>query len=726
MASITRTHNMSISTIIRPLGSRFISRMGVLVFGFMAIFCRVHGDDAATTGAASVSAASHAEEAVRAQTGQVNDDLLAVIDDMKLNGMSDTQISVLLESSGKLTALNQQDMQKIIDLLKAAGKMPSGSDQQTALLDAYQQQKGVSTQLKALALALANQMAAQDMIKRIEDLAVRQAANQRQTDLLKGVLKSYGRVDPDKKPLVNRVQAEQRYIADDMDQLTDALKQAAPSPNDAEEAAEITDLQKLASDADYRLKGLSRSTSLPDAAASQGALEDKLLQTLSTWKNKEDAETRLQQARAQVDALLKDQKALFNDTNQAQGSDNTLAQRQAAIADRAELAQDIRSLNPAAGEKMDQAKTGMHENTDTLASDAPVTDSLPKQTSIITSLASAAQLLAADAKMLEAKKKESAVDLVKDMQHLKARIDQAKQEIEAKPEQTKTDQTKTAKAKTDEAQGTDQAKKNEALAAKLTQLQKDASAIAPEAAHHLNAASAKLHQSHSDAAKELDAASQSIKQQLHALAPPSNDSKKLAKAGHGLREALKKATDANNSLKDAAHPDAHRVASDLSTVQDELDHADANTGKLSDDAHQAIQKAKAEFKQAADALAQNNRTDAQKHTEAGLNILKDAHQHLAQARKSDRAKRIAAAEKEKNENRPPEAQADVKADEHTKVGNLILKGSRNLAPTGGPVVGTLSPKDRDALMQHEAEKTPPEYAPLVQQYMKNLSDSSAH
>jgi len=51
-----------------------------------------------------------------------------------------------------------------------------------------------------------------------------------------------------------------------------------------------------------------------------------------------------------------------------------------------------------------------------------------------------------------------------------------------------------------------------------------------------------------------------------------------------------------------------------------------------------------------------------------------------------------------------------------------------LAGIGGDgtaqVMGGLKPKDRDAITQYQAEKSPPEYAPMVQQYLKNLADSS--
>jgi len=56
----------------------------------------------------------------------------------------------------------------------------------------------------------------------------------------------------------------------------------------------------------------------------------------------------------------------------------------------------------------------------------------------------------------------------------------------------------------------------------------------------------------------------------------------------------------------------------------------------------------------------------------------------------------------------------------------LIKGQYGAKATAGSalVMGGLSPKDRDAITQFQAEKTPPEYAPLVQQYLKNLAAAS--
>jgi hypothetical protein len=669
-------------------------RSGALALGLLAGPGPLRGDVAAPDTVTPVQTAS-AQESVRAQSGQVNASLLAIIDDMELNGLSNAQVSSLAGSSGKLDALNRQDMQKIVDLLKSAAAMPSGSDQQTALLDAYQQQKGVSTELKELALNLSTQMIAEGVVKHVEALILRQSANERRTDALKDSVQPFVKPQPAEKYLLNRVQTEQRALTHDTALLANALYQPSSPHTDM---ADISDLQNLSAAAEHQTK----SAFLSAAVITQDLLKTKLLEILAKWKAKEDADTRLEQARTQVDSLLKDQKALANATNQMPDRGDILSERQGAIDDRAELTHDVASLNAAAGTEMEQAQNAMRANTGALASGTPAASSLPAQTSIVANLTNAAQLLAQDAKDREARQNQPLPDLAKDLHQLKDRIDQAKDAAN---------------------------KPDPALAARVSQLQKDASVIAPRAADHLAAAMAQLQQSQpqSAAAQELAAASQSVQQQMDAVAPAALDYQALAKAGEALNEALQKATDADNSLKDAPHPDAPRVAGDLATAENDVDKIDAEVGKLSPGAHQALQQANGQFKQGGSASAQNHGPEARQQTEGGIKTLEDAAQHLAQAMQHAQAKGMVAAGMGPGRNGAPHPDSnhpenpDQEAPDHDE---QLIAGHHELKPEAGQVVGALSPKDRDALLQYEGEKTPPEYAPMVDQYMKNLSDSS--
>jgi hypothetical protein len=62
-------------------------------------------------------------------------------------------------------------------------------------------------------------------------------------------------------------------------------------------------------------------------------------------------------------------------------------------------------------------------------------------------------------------------------------------------------------------------------------------------------------------------------------------------------------------------------------------------------------------------------------------------------------------------------------DDTQKPAIQFIKPTDTDNPPPAQVVGALSPKDRAAIAQFQDEKTPPEYANLVQQYQKDLNDS---
>jgi hypothetical protein len=565
------------------------------------------------------------------------------------------------------------------------------------LLDACQEQKEVSTELRALALALSSQLSAEKIVQRIESLVLRQSANERAADRVHETFNPFARFDGTQNTSQDRVDAEQRAIERDTAQLADALDEtASPSANDKDGAM---------------LRALPASLSTPQISLSAGiphsALKATLLELLAKWKARENADTRLDQARAQVEALLRDQKSLASETAHHPEKNDALAERQAVIADQAELTHDIHSLNVSAAGEMDQAQTGMQQNTGTLASAGHAADSLPTQTSVIARLAHAAELLTQDAKARDVRENETPPELTKDLQQLKDQIDHASQSNHNQPDPV--------------------------LAARVSEMQKQAAVIAPQAASPLAAAAGQLQQAQSAAAPELAAASQSVQQQLNAIAQPARDFAALAKAAAAIKEAMQKAHEADNSLKRPAHSDAARVTGNLAAAQNDVAQADGAIGKLSESAHQALQQAASEFGKGGAASVQNNRSDAQQHTEAGMQVLSAAGQHLAQAMQDVRAAGMAAAGIGTTPGMPGGREPGPRG--RATQGQLagmdapgqpegLLEGGHELMPSTGPVVGTLSPKDRDALIQYQAEKTPPEYAPMVQQYMKNLSDSS--
>nr|MDQ3622820.1 hypothetical protein [Verrucomicrobiota bacterium] len=66
----------------------------------------------------------------------------------------------------------------------------------------------------------------------------------------------------------------------------------------------------------------------------------------------------------------------------------------------------------------------------------------------------------------------------------------------------------------------------------------------------------------------------------------------------------------------------------------------------------------------------------------------------------------------------------VAAQQYTPGGEEAAeRGSRDVSSERGAFAG-LPPRDRAAIEQGQAEKYPEEYGPLVEQYLRNLAESS--
>jgi hypothetical protein len=111
---------------------------------------------------------------------------------------------------------------------------------------------------------------------------------------------------------------------------------------------------------------------------------------------------------------------------------------------------------------------------------------------------------------------------------------------------------------------------------------------------------------------------------------------------------------------------------------------------------------------------------AEQATQQGLRSLQQAQASMAQA--------MTQAQEQAQEQMGQMSQQSEQSQEQQ--GNLNPMNSGQVLPGGsniggsGVALGGLSHKDREAIEQYQAEKTAPEYAPLVQQYFKNLADSA--
>ena len=650
---------------------------------------------------------SIAQEAVRKQTDKIQAELAQLIQELKLNGLSSAGTGSLANASSHLSSLSQEEMQKVINALQSASISSDDPKRQAALITAYQGQKDVVLKLKSLATQLAAQQARDGLVSQIENLVVRQSTNLRQTGMLNTTPDKF---DVKEKSIYGLVTAEQTSIGGEIDLLFTSVSAAASAtPPD-----QSTDTAKAILDAmnGTQLKTVSplaiqltTAGPFPDAVTKQTAVRDYLVTVLRAATSKEDAEARLEQAKTQLDQVAADQKDLTETTKQAKLDGTTLAARQSEINERAEVAKALlKPINSQAADQVGTAQQDMQKSTATLTSSNDTMAAVPPQTDASKALADAQKLLDQQIAAVQSQQNQTPTDAMAQLQKVQDEIKQAQAAAQNNPEQA---------------------------AKELQTAQQDALAQSPDAANQIADAADKLQQAQPDtnsANQDLAKANEALQKQEDALAKAAQDYQALAAASQQLDQAKQLATDANQNLQQSTGNNLTDPARKLTDAENKVNQVEQNPPQdLPADAQQALQQAADALKNATMQAVQSKRSEASAQAQQGIAAMQQAQGALAQAMAQAQAQGQAAMGQGMGQGQGQSGQkgqiAATGAVSDTGDGKNVMGG---FGSGGGPaqVVGGLSPKDRDAITQYQAEKTPPEYAPMVQQYLKNLADSS--
>lgn len=640
--------------------------------------------------------ASVAQESVRVRAQEIKEELATIVQELRLNGMSDDQIAEVLKTSNRLSNISQEEMQAIIDSLKSASATQEAKTQQSALVSAYQKQKDASLKLKTLASKFAAQKSVDLVTLKIQELILRQAKNLRKTQMLNAENKTPDKMDYQQKLVHQVAGAEQAAISKEIPFLAASLETTANSgaatPEDAERA-KLTLARIDGAGGGSNLTTLSikvadqtASGSLGEAADGQAQLKKGLFEVLLAWSFKEDLSARLQRVRNQVGQMMNGQSDLLADTKVSEKREegSALADQQYKIEDRAELAgASLDVLNPEAFALLQKAQASMKQSSTQLEEERKPNKAAPAQEQVLAALTQIDELLKKQSDLLAAKMNENPVELMKDLQNLKAQVDQAKTEAEKNP--------------------------TSALAQKTQNLQQEAAMVAPQAADNIQQASDALQQPQPDgqtASQQLAQASAALQQQMDQLAPVAAQYAALDKVDDMIAAAQQDATEAQQALTQANQTEA---LNNMLQAQQQAAQA-AQQAAAPQAAQQALQQAAQALQQGAGQAAQNQQAQAQAQAQQGQAALGQAQAAVAQAKQE-----LQQGQSQQGNGQFSDGPEELTAD--------ALQGSGDKA-TAGQVMGGLSPKDREALAQYESEKTPPEFSNQVQQYLKNLSDAS--
>jgi hypothetical protein len=696
---------------------------------------------------------SIAQESVRKQADKIQSEITELVAELKLNGIDGADLAVLTNASGHLQELSQQDMQKVVNALQSASMATQEQGRQQSLVTAYEGQKTVSLKLKSLAVDMAAQEAQKEIPSKLENLIARQSANIRLTSTLASA--NANSLSAQQKTTHDVITSEQTALGGEVDVFFTALTAAAAAPS-APDAPPDSASAILKAMNGGSLKPVTDAATqattagpFPDAVSRQGDVRNALSSLLRLSLSNLDAVSKLQEVKAELEQITNDQKDLQSTTKESKLDGGTLAERQARIGDRASVTQAVlKAVSPAASTQLNEAQQDMNKSASALTEAKNPADTAPQQQAVVDALVKTAALLDTQIAAAQKAQAEAPTDQL-------AQLEQVKNEISA-------------------------AQQNPQDAASLQKAQQDAAAVAPQAADKLADAADQLQKSQPDAAaakNDLAQANTAVQQQEDAMKQSAQAYQALQQASHQLATAQQDAAAAQQAMQQPpASGDLTQAAKDLTQAQQALQQAQQAAAQstppttppatppqtspgappqngqqtaqqplpgqpsqppsgLPPDAQQALQQAAAALQAATMQAVQAQSAGAQAQDQKAQAAMQQAQASLGQAmaqvqQQGQQGQGQGQGQQQQQGQQPggkpmQPGQMATKADagDAPQSESAVLAGS---GAAGGPgqVMGGLKPKDRDAISQFQAEKSPPEYAPLVQQYLKNLADSS--
>ena len=713
-----------------------------------AVFAQSTPDASTVNTQQSAYRSSIAQETVRKQTDKIQEEINQLVAEAKLNGMDNAGLIALVKASSRLKTLSQEDMQKVIVALQSASMNTEDAGRQKSLVSAYQKQKDVSLQLKTLAADLAAQESQKALPAKLQSLIARQSANIRQTTTFASVAPA--QLAGPQKSTHDVVSSEQASIGGEIDLLFKVLA-AAPEKAATPDAPATPDTAKLVLEAmnnsslkvtsDAAIKFTAEGP-FPDAVVKETSIREYLTNLLRIARSKVDAVAQLEEAKSQLNQLITDQKDLAAAAEQAKLDGATLAERQAKINDRTSVAQaQLKPLNQAAAAQVTEAQKEMEKSAAALdKAKTPADPTQPKPDSEAQKdkdKTASADKSPTDKAKEPADKTKDAADKAKDPSDTaaqqKAVVDSLekaaamldKQIADAQKQQDMNPADKLAQLEKLQ-EDIKQAQQNPTTTpTDLQKLQQDALAPSPEAANKIADAADKLQQPQPDkaaASQALAQAADTVKKQADDLKKAADDYKALSEASDQLAKAQEQAKAADDAIKNNTSTNQTEAARNLAQAQANVDQAKQNAQQkgLPQDSQQAMQQASDALKEATNQAVQAQGAKAQAQGQKAQAAMQQAQKGLAQAMAQVQQQAQGQQQPgQKQQQQSSQAMNNQAPDQGT---SQLLKG---FGGTGiAQVMGGLTPKDRDAISQLQAEKSPAEYAPQVQQYLKNLADSS--
>ncbi|MDB6076569.1 MAG: hypothetical protein JWO82_316 [Akkermansiaceae bacterium] len=303
---------------------------------------------------------SVSEEQLRADTKRVMGEISALKDEFGRYPSVQAELARLERAAGDLGRLEESDMREAARILRDASRLENPENTKSKVLEAATAQKKIQTQLREIADRLAVQRDLAEMQQRFEALALRQAANLRETR------EAQDPKHPDNSAAQAMAQAEQAALAKEIATASESLKEVA-NTEVAKKTEAFTEALQKATEVQLPDKAQEAARKVADkdhqAADSQQAVLEGLKNVVAALDAGKPEADRAREMAAKLAELAEKQDQLTTATTQAgKPEQDAVRQQQEKISDQTDLAKSLLDqLSPQAAEHAANARDKAEE-----------------------------------------------------------------------------------------------------------------------------------------------------------------------------------------------------------------------------------------------------------------------------------------------------------------------------------------------------------------------------
>lgn len=352
---------------------------------------------------------SVAQDQLRAQTRRLKADINRMLEEFSKNPAAAEEVAQARAALEKLDNLSEKEMLAVVQTMREASRAEGTGEAKTKLVAASNDQKQIQAVLRALSDKMTLAKDESSIQQRLNDLLIRQLANQRQAkNLSDGTVRDW-----EVKTFLPVTVSGQEAMKTEINLLMETLKKLATNPASTGRqtfasilmAGQNAQVENLASNAAADLAAKKYA----DAIDKEGKVISALQIMVEALNKTKTEEERMQAAATKMKELSSLEQQLANNTVKAQvyGMDS-IKERQQQIADQVTaIEKEVAQISPQAKAPLTEAQKAMEEITKTIK-DPSFKKSEANKANVVESQKGAAEKLNQVADMLQKKADELA------------------------------------------------------------------------------------------------------------------------------------------------------------------------------------------------------------------------------------------------------------------------------------------------------------------------------